>query len=63
MGKLITYTCDECHVNQYLIKDAPDHYPPGWYKKVTHMGRTVKFICHDCYQKMCRSDNGFLGGD
>lgn len=63
MGKLITYTCDECHVNQYLIQDAADHYPPGWYTKVTHMGRKVRYICHDCYLKMCKSDNGFLGGD
>lgn len=63
MGKLITYTCDECHINQYLIQDSPDHYPPGWYTKVTHMGRKVKYICHDCYMKMCKSDNGFLGGD
>lgn len=63
MGKLITYTCDECYVNQYLIQNSEDHYPPGWYKKVTHMGRIVKYICHDCYEKMCKSDNGFLGGD
>lgn len=63
MGKLITYTCDECHTNHYEIRNDPDHIPPGWYTKVTHMGRTVKYICHDCYEKMCKSDNGFLGGD
>lgn len=63
MGKLITYTCDECHVNTYQIRNDQDQIPPGWYTKVTHMGRTIKFICHDCYEKMCISDNGFLGGD
>lgn len=63
MGKLITYTCDECHVNTYQIRNDQDHIPSGWYTKVTHMGRTVKYICHDCYEKMCKSDNGFLGGD
>lgn len=63
MGKIIKYTCDECHVNQYLIHNSEDHYPPGWYKKVTHMGRKIRYICHDCYEKMCKSDNGFLGGD
>lgn len=63
MGKLITYTCDECHVNTYQVINDQDHIPPGWYMKVTHMGRSIKFICNSCYKKMCTSDNGFLGGD
>jgi hypothetical protein len=53
MGKLITYTCDECHVNTYQIRNDQDQIPPGWYTKVTHMGRKVDYICHNCYEKMC----------
>ena len=63
MGKLITYTCDECHVNTYQIQNDQDRFPPGWYTKVTNMGRDIKYICHDCYLKMCVLGNGFLGGD
>lgn len=63
MGKLITYTCDECHVNTYQIHNDQDRFPPGWYTKVTNMGRDIKYICHDCYLKMCVFGNGFLGGD
>lgn len=63
MGKLITYTCDKCCISTYQICNDQDRFPPGWYTLVTCMGRKVEYICHDCYEKMCQSGNGFLGGD
>lgn len=68
MGKVIVYTCDgeACkgdHGSSETIVNAPDCIPEGWYTQVSCMGRSIKYLCPDCYKRMCMTDNGFLGGD
>ena len=64
MGKQIIYSCDGLGCSSEVkMANIPDQIPKGWYTKVSHMGRTVEYLCPECYRKMCKSDNGFLGGD
>lgn len=64
MAKIITYQCDgEKCTNKHVIINDQDRCPDGWYWSVSNMGRNIKLLCPDCYQRMCILDNGFLGGD